>query len=67
MEVTSSQVETIIQEKIEPKLGWFNRWFPFLQWSPSSPQDLKKAEEELLQCEYTINFVNKAAQMKTKV
>lgn len=35
-------------ETLEPQLSWFHRWFPFLQWSPSSPQDLKIAEEELL-------------------
>lgn len=48
MELTSNQVEDLVHDTLEPKLGWFNRWFPFLQWSPSSPNDLKNAEEELL-------------------
>jgi len=33
---------------MEPEQSWFHRWFPFLQWSPSSPQALMDAESELL-------------------
>jgi len=46
--ITSSQVENFIHDTIEPRENWFNRWFPFLKWSPSSPEKLKQAEEELL-------------------
>ena len=41
-----------VLDTLEPQLGWFHRWFPFLQWSPSSPQALMKAEEELLGSKY---------------
>jgi len=37
-----------VMETMEPQPSWFHRWFPFLQWSPSSPQALMVAEEELL-------------------
>merc|ERR1712241_1596150 len=42
------QLENPLQDTIEPKQSWFQRWFPFLMWSPSSPQALMEAEEELL-------------------
>jgi len=58
MEVSSTQVEVLIQENLEPKLGWFNRWVPFLQWSRSSPEDVKKSEEDLL------NFVKTKSEGK---
>lgn len=50
MELSSNQVEEIVHDTIEPKLGWFNRWFPIFQWSKSTPEDIKNAEEELLSC-----------------
>lgn len=46
--LTSQQVEDLVHDTIEPKLNWFHRWFPFFKWSPSSPEDLKKAEEDFL-------------------
>ena len=46
------QLETPLQDTIEPKQNWFHRWFPFLMWSPSSPQALMEAEEELLASMY---------------
>ena len=49
--ITSSQIENFVHDTIEPKENWFNRWFPYLKWSPSSPEKLKQAEEELLSCE----------------
>ena len=54
--ITSSQVENFIHDTIEPRENWFNRWFPFLKWSPSSPEKLKQAEEELLSCKLDILF-----------
>lgn len=39
---------TEIVGTLEPEQSWFHRWFPFLQWSPSSPQALMDAESELL-------------------
>ena len=54
--ITSSQVENFIHDTIEPRENWFNRWFPFLKWSPSSPEKLKQAEEELLSCKLHILF-----------
>lgn len=38
---------------MEPEQSWFHRWFPFLQWSPSSPQALMDAESELLSSKFT--------------
>ena len=38
---------------IEPEQSWFHRWFPFLKWSPSSPQALMDAERELLSSKFT--------------
>ena len=37
---------------LEPEQSWFHRWFPFLQWSPSSPQALMDAESELLSSKF---------------
>jgi len=33
---------------IEPKEGWFGRWFPALKWVRSSPSKLRDAEEEFI-------------------
>ena len=38
---------------LEPEQSWFHRWFPFLQWSPSSPQALMDAEIELLSSKFS--------------
>ena len=38
---------------LEPEQSWFHRWFPFLQWSPSSPQALMDAESELLSSKFS--------------
>ena len=38
---------------MEPEQSWFHRWFPFLQWSPSSPQALMDAESELLSSKFS--------------
>ena len=46
--LSQSQVEEIVHDQIEPQPSWFHRWFPYLKWSPTSPEDLAKAEEELL-------------------
>jgi len=48
LESSMDQLETPLQDTIEPRQNWFHRWFPFLMWSPSSPQALMEAEEELL-------------------
>jgi len=46
--LSQSQVEEFVHDQIEPQPSWFHRWFPYLKWSPTSPEDLAKAEEELL-------------------
>ena len=46
--LTQNQIEDIVHDTIEPKQSWFHRWFPYLKWSPTSPEELQKAEEELL-------------------
>jgi len=33
---------------IEPKEGWFGRWFPALKWVRSSPSKLRDAEEKFI-------------------
>ena len=43
---------TEIVGTLEPEQSWFHRWFPFLQWSPSSPQALMDAESELLSSKF---------------
>ena len=48
--ITSHQIEEIIHDSIEPRESWFHRWFPYLKWSPSSPDKLRQAEEDLLNC-----------------
>ena len=50
--ITSHQIEEIIQDSIEPRESWFHRWFPYLKWSPSSPDKLRQAEEDLLNCKF---------------
>ena len=50
--LTDQEVENIVHDIIEPREGWFHRWFPFLKWSPSSPDQLRQAEEELLNCKF---------------
>ncbi len=35
-------------EVLEPRTGWFQYWFPYLRWVPSSPQELRDAEESVL-------------------
>ena len=35
-------------DDIEPKEGWFGRWFPALKWVRSSPSKLRDAEEEFI-------------------
>eukprot|EP00088_Acartia_fossae_P027566 TRINITY_DN28302_c0_g1_i1.p1 TRINITY_DN28302_c0_g1~~TRINITY_DN28302_c0_g1_i1.p1 ORF type:complete len:400 (+),score=78.35 TRINITY_DN28302_c0_g1_i1:34-1233(+) len=35
-------------EILEPRTGWFRSWFPYLRWVPSSPEELKTAEENLV-------------------
>ena len=44
---------TEIVGTLEPEQSWFYRWFPFLQWSPSSPQALMDAESELLSSKFS--------------
>ena len=44
---------TEIVGTLEPEQSWFHRWFPFLQWSPSSPQALMDAESELLSSKFS--------------
>ena len=44
---------TEIVGTLEPEQSWFHRWFPFLQWSPSSPQALMDAECELLSSKFS--------------
>ena len=36
------------QDDIEPKEGWFSRWFPALKWVRTSPAKLRDAEEEFI-------------------
>ena len=50
--ITCSQIQSFVHDTIEPRENWFNRWFPYLKWSPSSPEKLKQAEEELLSCKF---------------
>ena len=50
--ITSHQIEEIIHDSIEPRESWFHRWFPYLKWSPSSPDKLRQAEEDLLTCKF---------------
>ena len=52
--MTSSPSTEMVVEIIEPEQSWFHRWFPFLQWSSSSPQALMDAESELLSSEYIL-------------
>jgi len=33
---------------LEPRVSWLRSWLPFLKWAPTSPEQLKEAEEELL-------------------
>jgi len=39
----------IEMDVIEPKESWLRSWLPFLRWTPTSPYELKEAEEKLLQ------------------
>ena len=42
------------QDDIEPKEGWFSRWFPALKWVRTSPTKLRDAEEEFIsRCDTT--------------
>ena len=54
--LTDQEVEHIVHDIIEPREGWFHRWFPFLKWSPSSPDQLRQAEEELLDCKLFLSL-----------
>ena len=33
---------------LEPRESWLRSWIPFLRWTPTSPQKVKEAEENLL-------------------
>ena len=33
---------------LEPRLGWLQSWLPWLRWTPTSPQELEVAEQNLL-------------------
>jgi len=34
---------------LEPREGWLQSWLPFLRWTPTSPVEVKEAEENILQ------------------
>ena len=64
--LTDQEVEHIVHDIIEPREGWFHRWFPFLKWSPSSPDQLRQAEEELLDCKLFLSLTAICKQPKKK-
>ena len=41
-------ISTLEPGYLEPRESWFRSWFPYFKWVPSSPKDLKEAEESLL-------------------
>jgi hypothetical protein len=46
--LTAEQIEKLTHDSIEPRESWFHRWFPFMRWTPSSPDRLKEAEDTLM-------------------
>ncbi|XP_023335546.1 1-acylglycerol-3-phosphate O-acyltransferase ABHD5 [Eurytemora carolleeae] len=48
MKTQTPETDFIRPDVLEPKQNWFNSWFPYLRWVPSSPTQLKEAEENLV-------------------
>jgi len=48
--VSISPTNTAIEfDVLEPRESWLRSWIPYLRWTPTSPQKVKEAEENLLQ------------------
>lgn len=37
-----------VMELLEPRAGWISSWLPWLRWTPTSAQEVRDAEEALL-------------------
>jgi len=43
------QVSPTLSNSLEPKSNWLQTWLPWLRWTPTSANELKDAEEALLE------------------
>ena len=47
MNTIFQRIKTV--DNLEPRSNLFQSWFPFMRWTPTSPQKLQEAEENIIE------------------